>query len=200
MDTPIQAAVPQAPVAKKTVIKLDPSRPYGTEHGDRTPDDPMVRVRFWQGGLPFDAHGALVDDNGQRQPFSGPQDADGKIPRFSPLYDDARAALLAKKRDRMARHIKDPEPEIVTVEDEEDLKGQAADEVNLAMYLKGEAQYEPWLLFKAVERRYHAKHNKLGDMIVFLVLDLTGDQKIIDESDLAPEFARYLKPYQKQVA
>lgn len=195
MDTETPAAGQPAP-AKKIVIKLDPSKPHGTEHGDRTPDDPMARVRFWQGGLPFDSQGVLIEDDGRRQQFTGGPDSDGKIIRYNPLYDETRAAILAKKRERMARYIKDPEPAVVSADDEEEAKGAAADEVNLAMYLKGEAQYEPWLLFKAVERRFHAKFNKLGDMIVFLVIDLEAEKKaVVTEAELAPEFQRYIEPY-----
>ena len=42
--------------------RLDRSRYHSTVHGERTPDDPMASVHYYQDGLPFDSAGHLVEE------------------------------------------------------------------------------------------------------------------------------------------
>lgn len=183
----MSAATSAVQEQKPVIIRLDPSKTHSTVHGDRTPDDPHYRVHYWQGGLPFDAEGVLIPDDGRRQVTNG-VDSESKPVRFQMLYDDKKAALLARKIERATKHVKTEEPEEVTRESEEAEKQLAAEEVNFVSWLTGEAQYEPWMLFKACETRFASKQTKLKDLIEFLVLD----EKVIPEDRVAPAFKKLL--------
>lgn len=186
------------------VIVLDKSRTYSENRGEMTPEDPLYRVRWWQGGtmvfqgkrqsvtLPFDADGNLVPDDGPQAPFKG-KDNEGKDVIYQPLYSPLMKAYLEAKRKRVAQ-VTAPatvsEPVLDDGESDEDVLGggSAEDEVNLQAWLRGQIEYPPHLLRSACRKRYGRAQQKISDLVVDLVLD----EKLIPEEELAPKLKSYL--------
>lgn len=175
------------------VIRLDKSKPFSENLGEMAPDDPLYRVRFWQGQkvkghmvlLPFDAHGNLVPDDGKTTPFQG-MGPDGKPLTYHPLYSDAMRALVESKTKKAAAVAKAADED-----DEEAEAGEASDpveDVNLESWLRGEARYEPHLLRKAARARFGKNYGDLKEMVVELVLD----EKIVPEAEVCAKLAVYL--------
>lgn len=164
------------------VIRVDKTQPYATVHGDRPLIDPAYHQHYQQDGLPFDAHGVLLPDDGKTEPFTA--SVDGEVMRFAPLYSaDMRAAVAEKmkrlKKVAVGKATTDPEHErdIRAAHD-----GPSADDVNFVSWLRGEADYEPRYLFAAWAARYGAKHTSKRALIE----DAVFDQKLVPESDVAP--------------
>ena len=67
-------------------------------------------------------------------------------------------------------------------EDEETEEKPSEDEVNFEAWLRGEADYETFILFPAWAKRKGRKHTKLRDLVEDLVLD----EKIVSEDDVTP--------------
>ena len=195
------------------VIRLDKSKTYGTNHGDMLPEDPMYRVRFWQGGtlvhkgkkhtvlLPFDIEGELVPpEEGYQEPTKG-RDSEGKDVVYKPLYTELMKLYRDAKLKRMVAlaPVAASEP---TIEDEggsdEDVLGStsATDEVNLQAYLRGETQYQPHAVRKAAQARYGVNHARIADLVIELVLD----HKLVPESQLSPAFKALIQEHDKQRA
>jgi hypothetical protein len=182
-------------------IRLDRSRAFGTCHGERTPDDPMYRVHYWQGGLmngkrivlPFDANGNLIPDDGRTGLIPGIS-PDGKPISYHPLYDaDQRTYLAAKKKKMDAVATAPAANQIVedgdTAHDEDDLgAGKAEDEVNLEQWLRGRVNYPAYLIRLAVEKRYHQKTQQIRQIVTDLVLD----HKLVPEGEVCPDLAKFL--------
>lgn len=165
-----------APAAKKpAVIKitLDRTRPHGTVIGDRLEDDPNHRVSFEQDGLPFDNQGALVPDNGLREARPG-INSDGKPVTHQPLYNEARAKLLAARQERQRRLGARAAAE---VEEDEDVTEQsdratieaAAKEINLEAWAKGDLEYEPFLIIAAHRQRYGINRARTAEVLADLI-------------------------------
>jgi hypothetical protein len=172
-------------------ISLDKSKTYSEQHGDCTPEDPFVHVKYWQGQLigkdmvllPFDANGELVPDDGKASPFMGT--VDGKPVQFMPLYSPAMRALVERKKKRGAAIAIKPAGE--EDEDEEDLASRS-DEVNFVAWLKGEVDYHWNLLQMAGKRRYSTMWFNKKQMVT----DLVMDHELLHESEISPLMAKYL--------
>jgi hypothetical protein len=181
-----------AGAAPKPTLRLDRSKRFSTVHGDRVPDDPHYKVHFWQDDLPFDVNGILVPDDGKTQDFSG-VDTESKPVRYQPLYTEARRKKLEKRLARLTKVARAPEPEELEEEAQAndaspEVKAAMASEVNLESWLRGEVQYEPWMIFEAFKARYHRQTHKLGDVVTELVLD----EKIVRPEEVVKYLARYL--------
>lgn len=187
------------------VIRLDKSKPHGTVHGERMPEDPHYKVAYWQGGrlngkavqLPFDVHGELVLDDGKATPFQGAgQDSKGNVipVTYQPLYTPLMREFLAAKTKRAAAVAVQAGP--VIEEDGEpdpladDLASAPDDEVNFASWLKGEANYAPRLLRDAARKRYGTQY---PDIYPQLVIDLVYDHKVVAVIEVADKFQPILK-------
>lgn len=184
-----------------TTIRLDKSKPYGTCHGERVPDDPHYRVHFWQGGrmnghhitLPFDVDGELVPDDGKTEPYQGMGlrgDGSSGPVTYQPLYTKAMREYLAAKLKKVAAVAAAGVPEIEEPGDSEPDENGAApeDEVNLVDWLTGKAKYQPHLLRAAIQKRFSRKHTKTAEMVIDLVLD----EKLVPEDQVCAELAKYL--------
>jgi len=167
------------------VVRLDRTKPYGTVHGDRTPDDPYYRVHYWQRGLPFDANGILVPDDQRTEPWPGI--VEGKTIMFQPLYTRAMREELEKRIARMMRSQKEAEAERDAPEAIE-APVDPAEEVNLESYLRGEVDYPFFQLKKAAEARFHKRYNRLRTIIE----DLVYEEKVLPEMEVHPNILRKL--------
>jgi hypothetical protein len=185
----------------EVTIRLDRSRPYGSCHGERMPDDPHYHVHFWQGGmmgghrvlLPFDAHGNLVPDDGQRVVKQG-LNADAKPIEYKPLYDDnMRKYLMAKKTKMQALSTIPSQTAIVEDGDKNDDEEVTStdDDVNLEAWLRGETTYLAGKVRDAYAKRFHKRTNELREIFIDLVLD----EQIIPEDQVSPALAaKYMPP------
>lgn len=183
-------------------IRLDRSRPFSTCHGERTPDDPLYRVHFWQGGLmgghrvllPFDAHGNLVPDDGQTGLKAG-LDNEGKKVDFHPLFTQRmKDYLAAKLRKAQPAATSEAAPTVIKEDgerdEEDDLSVAPDDDVNLEAWLRGTAEYPPHKLRDAYARRYHKRTEKIRDIFIDLLLD----EKLIPEDQVSPALAKRFMP------
>lgn len=176
----------------EVVICLDKSKPFSECSGECAPDDPLYRVRYWQGQrvsghwvlLPFDGQGNLVPDDGKKETWQGVHE--GKPITYHPLYNDKMRALVEAKKKRAAA-ITQPE------ETEEEAAGgeqaDASDDVNFVAWLKGQARYEPHLLRAAAKKRFSKNYQNTKDLVV----DLVEDERLVDEAEVCPALAKHLK-------
>src|SRR6202035_179766 len=179
----------------EVIIRLDTSRHYSEVHGDRQPSDPHYHVHYFQDGLPFDGAGILVQDDGKREPWIvGLETDEGKIinVKHHPLYTDVMREKVQKKIDRINRFKsgavaskEDPEDE-----NRDDDDKPSIDEVDFGAWLRGEMDYETFILFPAWAKRKRRKHTKLRD----LVEDLVRDERIIPVEEVSPRL-RGLLPH-----
>jgi hypothetical protein len=166
-------------------IRLDRSRYHSTVHGERTPDDPLAQVHYYQDGLPFDAAGHLVED----------------------ALDDEQKSRLVRTTNKQAPPPTDVAPadagahghgaaESADVEDKADAPASAAapvadEPVNLELWLTGEAKYLFDQVQAAIRQRYSKTVNTVVDAVEFLVLE----QSLVDigkvAKKLAPAFAHW---------
>lgn len=195
------------------VIRLDKSKGFSTNHGDMLPDDPLYRVRFWQGGtlvyqgkkhtvlLPFDIEGELVPpEEGFQEPTKG-KDAEGKDVTYKPLYTPLMKMYLEARKRRAAQVASVPsnEPQLEDDGDgDEDMLGGAGatDEVNLQAWLRGEVEYQPHAVRKAAQERYAVSKTRIADLVVELVLD----HKLVPESQLGQKWKAVIEAHDKQNA
>jgi hypothetical protein len=167
----MSASVPQ------TKLRMDKSRPFGTVHGERAPGDKHQFAHFQQDGIYYDAHGLHLEEL---------------------VEDDKTRALVERRLKRQAKAApKEKAADAGDSDNDEDLDpasngagSDSSDDVNLEAWLRGEAQYHWFRITKLVRERYHQNITKLIDMIEFLV----EDEKVITVSELAPEYAKLLKP------
>jgi hypothetical protein len=186
------------------VIRLDKTKPHGTVHGDRMPEDPHYKVAYWQGGLlngkrvqlPFDVHGELIPDDGRTVHFQGAgQDAKGNVipVHYQPLYTPIMREFLAAKLKRAAAIAVQTGPVIEEDGDTDPLADDVTvapdDEVNFAQWLKGEANYAPRLLRDAARKRYGTQYREIYPD---LVIDLVFDHNVVKPAEVAAKFQAIL--------
>lgn len=179
----MSTSVPVVPV-----VRLDKSRPFGTCHGDRVPEDPLYRVAFWQGGkigketitLPFDSNGELVEDDNKDAPWKG-VNSEEKPVTYYPLWTPKMRKFLELKLKKLADRQAD-EQEI----EEEDGDPTAA--VDLAAWLRGQANYDWPMLVAACAKKHGIKFNSKAQMVTDLVIDLS----LVKEDELTPAFRKML--------
>jgi hypothetical protein len=124
-------------------LRLDRSRYHASEHGDHA-----NAARFWQDGLPFDAHGHLCTELCSPAQLAK---ADRKAPkRQMPDVGDQRS-------DSDIRHP---------------TSGIDPGEVNLELWATGQARYVPARVFAAMRERYNKSVSSFADAIEFLVNDV----------------------------
>ncbi len=177
-------------IATPITLRLDRSKKYSEVRGERQPDDPHYGVHFIQDGLPFNAGGDLIADNGKSGPYKG-LNLDGKEIIHQPLYDDAMRAKVKLKLERqakLARGARLAEEPVVDELSEEEEKEAAAAEINFESWLRGEVEYEPFMLYAAAKTRFGSRYTKLCDLIE----DLVEDHKLIPIEMLASSRARVL--------
>lgn len=156
----------------QTRLQIDRGRYHSTVHGERTPDDPHVDVHFYQDGIPFDAHGNHVDGL-----LDEKNDKGGKI-----------RALLERRLQKQAKAMAPRSAEEGEGDDDDidvaggGAAGDTASDVNLEMWLRGQAQYEFFKVKKAVRDRFHQNFSSAASIVEHLVLE----EKIIAVSELAP--------------
>ena len=167
------------------LVRLDKSKHYSSIHGERTPDDPMYHVHFWQGGLPFDATGILVPDVGPDKPFPGV--VEGKSITFQPLYTPEMRGMVERRIARMLRSNQQaieeakldtpPEPTVDPAED-----------VNFESFLRGEVNFPFESLQRAYFQRFHKRHQRVRHIIE----DLIYEEKIVPEDQVHQKIMRML--------
>lgn len=190
------------------VIRLDKSKQHSTCHGDRTPEDPLYHVAFWQGGwmvgakgkkiivqLPFDVHGELVLDDGRTGPLKG-MGPEGKEIIYQPLYSADMRAYLAAKTKRIAAIAGAVAPSGPQIDDDDDAQSDElaaappnADDVDLSAWLRGQAKYPPRLLREAALKRFNTHYSNTGDIVV----DAVMEHRLVREDEVCPELAGYIK-------
>lgn len=180
-------ASPKAKAERKVVIRLDRTRPYSTVHGDRTQEDPMHGVFFFQNDLPFDANGNLMPiPEEMEKVFKGP-DVDGKETTYHPLWTQARRDKLKTKQKRVKKAQDEADQEILNQEELE-APADPTEDVNLESWLLGEAQYPFYMLARATQQRFHVKVHTMRALVECLVMD----EKIVLEPDVDPRLMRLL--------
>lgn len=180
-------ASPKAKADRKVVIRLDRTRHYATVHGDRTREDPMHGVFFFQNDLPFDAQGNLIPiPEEMEKPFKG-LDVDGKETLYSPLWTQARRDKLKTKQKRVKKAQEEAEQEVLNQEEME-APADPTEDVNLESWLLGEAQYPFYMLARATLQRFHVKVHTMRALVECLVMD----EKIVAEPDVDLRLIRLL--------
>ena len=161
---------------------------YSTVHGDRRPDDPHYRVSYFQDGLPFDNEGKLVPDDGKTESWEV-KGSDGKPIVYSPLYDKAMRERLAKKIKRVMKGFKSAPPSDSDLAEDIDEREEEADEVNLPFWLDGQSDYQPFMVFAALKKRYGVSVHSVAEAVRFLILEKT----VMPKELVRPELRRHLQ-------
>lgn len=168
-------------------IRLDDSRDFSTIHGERNPEDPHYHVHAFQDGLPYDARGVLVPDDGRDASWTEAlerEDGTTKIVRHRPLYTAAMRATLDKRMKKLIgskRAVARP----AAADGQDDVEAHlefGADEVNLISWLKGEIEYTPNEIYAAVKKRYNVSYGRLREVVA----ELVDDQKLLPQEQVAP--------------
>jgi hypothetical protein len=144
-------------------LRLDRSRYHSSIHGDFNSN-----VRFYQDGLPFDAHGHLCVEHCSAEQLAK---ADAKAP---------------------ARRMPDVDGQMSEGSDPtSDIRPPTSD-VNLELWAKGEARYPPFKVFAAIRERYSKSVSTFADAIKFLVSDVKlipaseASKKLLAGGSVAP--------------
>lgn len=139
-----------------TTVTLDRSKPHGKVHGEITDG-----IHYHQDGLPFDAHGRLVERD----------------------LTEAQRAIAERKARRTARRApRDglpagaggaaPEPgDGVPGGGDDDGEPTDPGDVDLEAWLTGDAKYLFDAVRTAIRTRYARDVKSIGDAVEFLVLD-----------------------------
>src|SRR5882672_5805467 len=163
---------------------------YSTvEASERTPDDPHFNVRYMQDGLPFDANGNLVPDDGKTGPYQG-MGPDGKMQTYRYLYDATTRKIVEKKMRRIVDGIRSKAPAEDDLEDDISAREIESDLVNVPEWAAGRASYLFHLVHAAVKKRWNVSLKDTAEIIRFLVLDDTGPH--FAKEDIAAHFQRFL--------
>jgi hypothetical protein len=158
-------------------LRMDGSKYFSTVHGERPPGDPLQHVHFYQDGLPFDA---------------------GRLLLTEMIENDERLKALAAKK--LSRQPKQKAVEIVddgddgdhTPQDQPDDEDDGKSDVNLEMWLTGDAKYDFNKHIRgAIADRYQRRGiNSVLNAVEFLV----NEQKIVPVERLCPGFQLLLTP------
>lgn len=110
----------------KAIVRLDRSRDHSTIHGERRPDDLHYNVYFYQYGLPFDAHGILIDNHPE-------------------IEADPRKKAAMEKLMKKATKVKVTAPGDAALDALLDGEEESDDtpDLNLEMWARGEQKW-PW--------------------------------------------------------
>lgn len=168
-------------------IRLDESRPFSTIHGERNPGDPHYHVHAFQDGLPFDAKGVLVPDDGKVESWTEAlerEDGTTKIVRHQPLYTASMRATLEKRMKKLvsSKRVVARKPGVADPDGVDEHLEFGADEVNLISWLKGEIEYTPNEVYAAVKKRYGTSYARLREVVA----ELVDDQKLVPDADVSP--------------
>lgn len=151
------------------VEKLDTSRPHGQVYGENAHNIAYEQKALGLPSWPYDAHGVLIEAAlteaqtaklKERRAIAAKQPAPTKALKFEPVEDELEEGEKAGNE----------------VVDEGD------DEVNLVMWLKGEARYKPFEIQNAIKKRYGANKPKPVEAALYLV----EEQKVLPRSLVAP--------------
>lgn len=175
--------MPAVKPKKVPAIRLDRSKPYSEVRGDRLPNDPHYHVGVMQDGLPFTTDGVLVPDDGKTEPWTTIIDKETVV--HSPLYTPEMRAKVLRKLERISRGLP-------AIEEQTDEEQEEEDDVNLAMWLRGEVEYPDKELYAAAKKRYSVCYTKRAQLVV----DLVYDHKVVAEDELSPT----LRPLLSQAA
>lgn len=153
-------------------IALDKSRPYGEVK------PALNGAHFEQGGIFFDHEGNPCE----KHPVSGEPQVVGK------------PAPKPKAQQQPQQQQGSGQGNAGGGDAGSDAGGQgggaAEGELNLALWLKGEADYPYKDVQNAVKARFSKWVTAKHDMVIFLV----EEQKVVTAAELKPEFAELLKP------
>lgn len=162
---------------------------FSTVHGDRRPDDPHYAVSYMQDGLPFDNEGNLVPDDGKTEAYAGLPDENNKPVIYRPLYSKA---MREKVKRRMERHIalmKIAPPTVGDLHEDVNARDEASEGVNLPLWLRGEAEYQPFMVYAAIKQRYGRNVGSLAPAVRLLV----EEENVVVAGALREDFKRYLR-------
>jgi hypothetical protein len=144
-------------MAEPHPLRLDRSRYHASVHGDFD-----SRVRFFQDGRPFDAHGCLCGEL-----CDAVQLAAAGAPR--------RAPEIGSQKSEAGMQGTDSDFRLPT----SDL---AEGDVNLKPWVSGQVRYLPGAVFAAIRERYNKSVTTSADAIDSLVDDL----RLVSEHEAAP--------------
>jgi hypothetical protein len=124
-------------------LRLDRSRYFSSVHGNFD-----SAARFYQDGLPFDAHGEVCTE----------------------LCSAAQLASAQRKAPRLEMpDVADQMPD--ENKPSSDIRSPASD-IDLELWAKGETRYLPAEVFAAIRARYNKSVTTFGDAVEFLVNDV----------------------------
>lgn len=175
---PTMPPEPRAAPRRPPVLRLDKNRLYSECKGERTVDDPHKDVHYFQHGLPFDANGLLVEDDGKtlewRHQVIEDNGATKTIIRY-PLYTDEMRAT----RDRLLRRL----------ERKREAPGDSVGEVDFVEFLRGHAKYSPTTLYDAMEAQYSRRFSRVRDVVDELIYE----QQVLSDREVAPHILDLLE-------
>lgn len=135
----------------KSIVRLDKSRDHATVHGERSPGDPHHAVHFYQYGLPFNAHGILIDDHPE-------------------IEADPRKKAAMEKLMKKAAKVKQEAPgddALDLLDGDEDSDDKP--ELNLEMWARGEQKWRWQEVSDAIAARFSKRvSDKKGAIEVLL--------------------------------
>ena len=152
----------------KAIVRLDRSRDYATVHGDRRPGDPHHQVHFYQYGLPFDAHGILIDDHPE-------------------VTGDPKKTAAAEKLMKRAAKVRIEEPVGDATDEILDGEGEDGDEpvLNLEMWARGEQKW-PWQkVSDAIAGRFAKRVTDKRGAVELLI-----EERVVSAGALSPDLRK----------
>lgn len=166
-------------MSKLPIEKLDRSRAYGEVSGENE-----HKIYYAQGALgiqswPYDAHGDLIEGALNKE-----QRAKLDEKRKQRKLNEEAAAKAPKVKEEVEETAADEEVDAAAKKKSDD-----DSEINLEMWLKGEAKYTPLQLQGAVKQRYHVNKPHKQAIALFLV----EEKKLIPRSLVHPSVLPPLK-------
>lgn len=168
-------------------LRMDRARYYSTVHGERVPDDRHAGVHFYQDGLPFDAQGFFVPDI-----LDDKNDPGGKA---RALYERRLKKLAGKgaapaDADAGADDGSDPADAAADADDPATVL-KDDDDINLEAWLRGEAQYQFFVVKAAVRKRFHQNLSDQRSIVQHLV----EEEKVIPIGQLSAHNRKLLESF-----
>ena len=156
-------------------IRLDRSRYHSTVHGERTPDDPLANVHYYQDGLPFDAAGHVVEDvlsDEQKGALERKSSKQAPAETARSRESGNPAEILDSRLRGNERDADDPDAHASAADAPAAASAPPADEpVNLELWLTGKDKYLFDQVQAAIRARYSKTVNTVTDAVEFLVLE-----------------------------